>query len=635
MRTLLFITLTFLSYLSLAQAPQSIAYQGILRDQSGVILADSSATLRFTLKEGSFDGPTIWQEIQTTSTNSHGLINLFLGSSESLANINWGSGSKFLNVEMLDNDVYIFIGAQQLVSVPYALHANTAQSSDVSGFATTSGSANTADFATNANFASLAENANTANSANSAISANTADFATNANFATLAENANTANSANSAISASTADFATNANFASLAENANTANSANSAISANTADFATNAENANSASFATFSDSANYAQSSSFSEFSAASILSDTSAFANFSLNSENAVNAENANFAITAATAFSASNSNTANTANSSNVALNGIAGVSSSGDTLFLTGGNYFIIPGISQANSSEIFGCNDPAACNFNPSVTQGDNSCYYPGFSCNDGDLNSSNDVWNSECQCQGTVGVIGAQHSCGPDNIHNSDFTYESLIDQSGNLYKTVEINGTQWMAENLKTDSYANGDAIAFNLNNSQWQNISTGAWSNYDNNASAECPYGKLYNWYAVSDPRGICPTGWRVPSLSDWNNLVTFLDESADTTCSLCTQSTIAGGALKSANIAFWETNIDATNASGFSALPSGFRSSNGSFANAGYLGFYWTSTDYSSNSAYSSILYYNSANLRSNGNNKRTGFAVRCIQD
>ncbi len=605
MKHLSFLAFLLIHFSSLAQSPGSIAYQGVLRNSTGEIISNSTAVLRFTITEGSFDGASVWQEIQTTTTNNNGLINLLLGSNQTLASINWNSGPKFLRVEFEDNGNFVTIGNQQMVSVPYALFSNDALHSSTSQSAesaTTSMFANSAD---SANFASNAANA------------------TNANFAVSAGNAETANSAEFATNAANA---TNANFASNAGNAQTANSA---------DFATNAESANSSNF---SDSSNYSMTSGLANQSLTSAFSDSSGIANQSNNSTfalNAENAENASFAVTAATSFTANNANNANTANSANVALNGVAGVSAIGDTLFLTGGNYFIIPGISAANSSEIFGCSDPAACNYNPSVTQSDNSCYYPGFSCNDGDLNSSNDIWNSECQCQGTTGLVGSQHSCGAENVHSPEVTYGSLVDQSGNIYKTVDINGQVWMAENLKTDSYTNGDAIAFNLTNSQWQSITTGAWSNYDNNPAAECPYGKLYNWYAVSDPRGLCPIGWHVPTNNDWNILVSSLDANANTTCTLCTQSSVAGGALKSMGISYWEANVGATNSSGFSGLPSGFRSSNGSYANAGFLGFYWSSTDYSVGNAYSRINYYNSTDIRSNGNNKRSGFAVRCIQD
>jgi uncharacterized protein (TIGR02145 family) len=602
---------------SLAQSPESIAYQGILRNSSGDIISNLPATLRFTITEGSFDGNTVWQETQTTTTNANGLINLFIGSSQTLTNIDWNSGAKFLRVELQDNGDFVIIGNQQIVSVPYALFANDAMhssTSDLAANATTSIFANSAD---SANFASNADVALSANTADFATSAETAESATTAEFATNAETANSANFS---------DFATNAS------------SAQTAIFSNSADFASNAEGANTANFAAFADSSNYSTNSGIAAQSITSEFSDSSAIANHSNNATfalNAENAENANFAITSATAFSANNANSANSANSANVALNGIAGVSAIGDSLFLANGNFFIIPGISEANSSEVFGCSDPAACNYNPSVTQSNNSCYYPGFSCNDGDLNSSNDIWNSECQCQGTTGLVGSQHSCGAENVHSPDITYGSVVDQSGNIYKTVDINGQVWMAENLKTESYSNGDAIAFNLTSSQWQSITTGAWAHYDNNPAAACPYGKLYNWYAISDPRGLCPIGWHVPTNSDWNALVTSLDQNANTTCTLCNQSNIAGGALKSLGISYWETNVAATNSSGFSALPSGFRSSNGSYSNAGFTGFFWTSTDYSVGNAYSRIIYYNTAELRSNGNNKRSGFAVRCVQD
>ncbi|MFM7105587.1 MAG: FISUMP domain-containing protein, partial [Flavobacteriales bacterium] len=366
--------------------------------------------------------------------------------------------------------------------------------------------------ATTSIFANSADSANFASNAGVALSANTADFASSAVTAESATTAEFASNAETANSANFSDFATNASFA------------QTAIFSNSADFASNAEGANTANFAAFADSSNYSTNSGIAAQSITSEFSDSSAIANhsnnatFAVNAENAENAENANFAITSATAFSANNANSANSANSANVALNGIAGVSAIGDSLFLTNGNFFIIPGISEANSSEVFGCSDPAACNYNPSVTQSDNSCYYPGFSCNDGNLNSSNDTWNSECQCQGTTGLVGSQHSCGAENVHSQSITYGSMVDQSGNIYKTVDINGQVWMAENLKTESYSNGDAIAFNLTNSQWQSITTGAWAHYDNNPAAACPYGKLYNWYAISDPRGLCPIGWHVP---------------------------------------------------------------------------------------------------------------------
>ena len=111
---------------SLAQSPGSIAYQGILRNSTGEIISNLPATLRFTITDESFDGNTVWQETQTTTTNANGLINLFIGSSQTLANIDWNSGAKFLRVELQDNGDFVVIGNQQIVSVPYELFANDA-----------------------------------------------------------------------------------------------------------------------------------------------------------------------------------------------------------------------------------------------------------------------------------------------------------------------------------------------------------------------------------------------------------------------------------------------------------------------------------------------------------------------------
>lgn len=135
---------------------------------------------------------------------------------------------------------------------------------------------------------------------------------------------------------------------------------------------------------------------------------------------------------------------------------------------------------------------------------------------------------------------------------------------SLVDVDGNIYQTVLIGAQRWMAENLNTSFYSNGDPIA-NINSSNWQSLSIGAWTYYEDNPTYETTFGKLYNRLAVQDPRGLCPSGWHVPSLEELNILISYLGGSE-----------IAGGKLKS--ISHWaEPNIGATNESGFSALPGG----------------------------------------------------------
>lgn len=131
-----------------------------------------------------------------------------------------------------------------------------------------------------------------------------------------------------------------------------------------------------------------------------------------------------------------------------------------------------------------------------------------------------------------RCIKDESLTGLVHSCGADNVHNSNLTYGSMTDQDGNNYKTIVIGGREWMAENLKVSHYRNGDAIPVLSDSTAWVNTSSGATSWYNNDSVANtCPYGKLYNWYAVHDARGLCPSGWNVPSDSEWTKLAKQLD--------------------------------------------------------------------------------------------------------
>jgi uncharacterized protein (TIGR02145 family) len=216
-----------------------------------------------------------------------------------------------------------------------------------------------------------------------------------------------------------------------------------------------------------------------------------------------------------------------------------------------------------------------------------------------------------------------------HTCGATNVHNPAKTYGTMTDQQGNVYKTIVIGTQEWMAENLKTTIYRNGDAIANVTDNSQWYNSTTGKWCYYNNNSQYDCPYGKLYNWYAVADPRNVCPTGWHVPTDAEWTTLTSFLGGEL-----------VAGGKMKSTYLQYWSSpNQDATNESGFSGLPGGGRGSDGNFYSVGSVGGWWSSTVSSSATASAWLRYlgYNDgAASRSNGTfNMFAGFSVRCLRD
>jgi len=201
------------------------------------------------------------------------------------------------------------------------------------------------------------------------------------------------------------------------------------------------------------------------------------------------------------------------------------------------------------------------------------------------------------------------------------IFHTGLTYGEISDIEGNVYKTIQIGDQTWMAQNLAVTKYNDGDSITLAVRESTWQNDSTGAYSWYGN---IEIKYGALYNWYAVSSNK-LCPAGWRVPTDEDWAILTDYLggDE-------------VAGGKLKEMTYRHWVSpNLGAFNSSGFTALPGGYRSFNGSYNTAKRDGYWWTSSDSDSNRGIGFKLYYDYAIIDEISSHKRTGASVRCIKE
>jgi uncharacterized protein (TIGR02145 family) len=388
MRYLLISFFIFWSAFVNAQAPSLITYQAIARNAVGEPLASNTLNARFTIHDGNATGASVWQELQTVTTSSLGLFTVQLGSIVSLSNVNWATGTKFMQVEIDLGQGFIDMGSQQLLSVPYTLHAGS--------------------------------------------------------------------------------------------------------------------------------------------------------------------------------------------------VLLN----VSATGDTLFVGNGEYAIIPGISEANS----------------------------------------------------TVGTSTGTtlHTCGAPNVHNLNLTYGNMTDQEGNVYKTIVIGTQEWMAENLNTSIYRNGDTILTNLDISTWQSTNNGSWAYYNNNSSFACPYGKLYNWYACVDDRQLCPVGWHVPTDAEWAVLTDFLGGEA-----------FAGGKMKTAGTleeatGFWYLpNTGATNSIGLSSIPGGWRDSNGEeinvgdFGGIGFSGNWWSSSQSDAFRAW--VFWLNAASEHVIVGNypKSDGYSVRCLMD
>jgi uncharacterized protein (TIGR02145 family) len=238
---------------------------------------------------------------------------------------------------------------------------------------------------------------------------------------------------------------------------------------------------------------------------------------------------------------------------------------------------------------------------------------------------------------------------ARNSSGTVYSNERSFTYDSwarcpgtpsVTDIDGNVYNTVQIGTQCWIQSNLKVSKYRNGDNISYVLSFLDWQFTTSGAYAIYDYNSVNDGLYGKLYNHYSVMDSRGLCPTGWHVPTDGEWNVMVKYLDPNADTACNGCWQSGIVGGALKSTAIqptpGGWNSpNAGATNSSGFSAGPGGLRSVDGLFIALGDDGCWWSSSLYGTYAWSRRLVTYYGNGVDRTFNNRSNGFSVRCLRD
>jgi uncharacterized protein (TIGR02145 family) len=373
----------------LAQAPQGIPYQAVLRNADGTVMASSAANMVFMIHDGSATGTVVYQESHTLTSNAQGLVTCVVGngvvSQGNFANINWGSGAKFLHVMMGTTD----LGTQQMLSVPYALYSNGVRMR------------------------------------------------------------------------------------------------------------------------------------------------------------------------------------------------------ASATGDTLTI-GGSSVIVPGISSANPT-------------------------------NNGGLGSQVLVGNTTCANE-YISVTG----CGGQ----TSLTYD------GRTYDLVEIGGQCWFADNLATDQYRNGDLIPTGLDNTTWSTTTNGAYAIYNNDPANDVTYGKLYNWYTTVDTRGLCPTGWHVPTDCEWMYLEGSLGMSVGDQQLFGWRGINQGGALKS--IPIWLTpNTGASNSSNFSALPGGFRFYNGTYDGILYNGDFWSTSEIDTSGAWCRVLFSDGADILRNDGGKQNGNSVRCLKD
>jgi uncharacterized protein (TIGR02145 family) len=231
-------------------------------------------------------------------------------------------------------------------------------------------------------------------------------------------------------------------------------------------------------------------------------------------------------------------------------------------------------------------------------------------------------------------QGTS--YGNQVSFSTLSIQNPGLTYGSVTDQSGNTYGTIAIGTQVWMAENLRATTYTNGDPIPHVADTTGWAALSTGAWVHVNNTPDYLMAYGRLYNWFAVTDPRNVCPAGWHVPSDAEWQTLETALGmpgaQLGQTGYRGAAEN--VGGMMKLPG-QWTNPNTGANNSSGFSGLPAGLRDFLGTFVGPFWDGYWWTSSAAGTTLAWGRGLRNTNAGISREAGSRRDGFAVRCVMD
>ncbi|HYX10163.1 MAG TPA: fibrobacter succinogenes major paralogous domain-containing protein [Bacteroidales bacterium] len=203
--------------------------------------------------------------------------------------------------------------------------------------------------------------------------------------------------------------------------------------------------------------------------------------------------------------------------------------------------------------------------------------------------------------------------------------NSKIKYGTVVDIDSNIYKTVKIGDQVWMAENLRTTRYRNGDEIP-DVKGPEWEDLTTGAFCNYNNteNLDTIATYGRLYNFYAVEDSRKLAPEGWHVATTEEWFKLAENLGGDS-----------IAAIKLKEAGNYHWEAAYQSDNRSGFTALPGGKRWRDKGFIHMGIYGIWWTANDFYGVGGDLFYMIFYDSHLIKGQDDKYNGYSIRCVKD
>jgi uncharacterized protein (TIGR02145 family) len=680
------IILVFFPIFAVAQAPQKINFQSVLRNTTGEVVSNSSVSLRISILSGTITGTSIYSETHAKTTDAGGLMSLQIGSGTVLSgvfgDINWGSSAHFIQLEadFSGGSNYVVLGTQELMSVPYALYASKTDTSALNLTSRLATKLNATDTVSLSNRINAKANTNSGSSDTSLLNL-TNRFSTKLN---VTDTTSLSNRIDAKLTKTDTTSLSNRIDLKLTKTDTTSLS-------NRIDTKLNKTDTSLLDLANrFSKKLNVTDTTILSNRIDAKAPINNPTFtgtvggiSKTMVGLGNVDNTSDAGKPISSATQTELSNKlNIADTSNMLLAYKTGLNNKLNKTDTSLLNLVSRFE----TKLNIADTFnmllayktGLNnklnktDTASLSnrIDAKLTKTDTASLSERINTK---LNSSvidlgirtGDIiyWDEDLRkfrilAPGTAGQVLKMSSSGIP-VWGTDATTSvsafspcgtTISDIDGNSYNTVLIGAQCWTKENLRVRRYNNGTSILFDAtggsggSSTTWQNLTIGAHTIYANDStttpSNRTKYGYLYNWYAAkgiyttgdiqsTDTLNICPSGWHVPTDAEWTTLTTELGG-----------QDVAGGKMKSVGTAYWNSaNTGATNESGFSALPGGYREPNGSFANIRSNAFFWSATEGDSSIAWNRDLFFNNVNVRRNfyyfGNNKSVGASVRCLRD
>ena len=614
-----------------AQTPEKMTYQAVVRDDNSTLIISTQVGIEINIYQTSASGTLVYTETQTPTTNINGLLSIEIGGQTGFDLIDWANGPYFIetNIDVAGGTNYTITGVSQLLTVPYALHAKTAET--ITGGITetdpvyTNSQANNI-IATDITNLSNLSGVNTGDQDISGIATNTQaiqDTASQIRADIPDVNGFVTTEADPVFTNSQANNITSADITNISNLSGT-NTGDQDISG----IATNTQ--------AIQDTANQ-------------IRADIPDVNGFITTEADPVFTNSQANNITSADITKLSNLSGTNTGDQD---INGIAtNTQAIQDTASQIRADIPDVSGFITTEADPVFTGSEANNITSQHITDLGNLS----GTNTGDQQISrtgltvtlSNGGTYQDSVNMQNLDNVLSMGNDAGNKTItHLADPTdaqdaatkayIDALIEQlyaqgalrvrdyDGNYYNTIKIGNQIWMVENLKVTHYPNGNPIPNITGNTDWKNLvyDDDAYCYYTNSTDSAAKYGALYTYEAANNA---CPTGWHLPTDVEWTDLENYIN---------IEHSGTEGTALKSTS--GWNSSGNGTDDYGFTAFPGGYRKSNdGTFYDVGNNGYWWSNTSYGLQEAYYRFLMYNQSVVYRIYGEKSFGFSVRCVRD